>query len=955
MKPGELIAERFEVEKLAGSGGMGAVYRAIDRTNNETVALKALHDPGGTHVERFLREAKVLAELHHPNIVRYIDHGRNKNGELYMAMEWVAGESLSQRIARQPLSVREGVMVVSQVAKALASAHGQGIVHRDIKPSNLFVLFDSLTIKVLDFGIARLSQAARLTGNGMMLGTPGYMAPEQARGAASVDARADVFSLGCVLFKCLTGRPPFMSEDVRTVLAQVLFDPAPPVSSLRPEVTPALDALVARMLSKKPADRPADGAAVAAELEALLPGLLDLPAIANQEQPRGAFGFGTGDSNPSGDPSPSPAADTGPKAAPTPGPGHSLHGSTHVPEVQSQAAVQVQPPKPGVAIAHFPRKISSSEFRPISDLPNATDDVAIKTMAGSPFAEHGPPEIEIELRTTAEPAAAHVPVPEPIPAPEVKHDVTLAEPASNSITDSQPSSPAPAPTPTATQPGIVNVLNPGGAPLSDTRFDPSRAATVWLQTSPSTGPVASSANEPTTPAPAPAPTTPEIPVVTSVSTPAAVATPPAEEVQSEVQQYMASAEEALGRHQLPAAISASEKGFRVSKTPEEKARFRLIQAEAHLWRGENKEALPVSTSALAQLPLDTYEWGRAASLLASSAGRSNQQRDLAGLARLLLEMERFSSGSVLGAAAVTCQELLELGKFEQAKPLEARIRASAMGLDIDPEVQAQLLLLFSQVARNRGDLAGARRGAQAAADSFQAAMQERSEAEARLAQATWTARLGELSEAGTSLSEVLGRSRHWGAMSLMVRAAVEESWVQLRVERYPQAMALAKEAVQTASSMSDPIVLGRSQHALAEAMSALGQQAEAESLADEALALLKDTPRELAVQALLAKLRLERLGHAPALELTRAALAKHQALGQAVDGEAELYLVHAQALFAAGLRDAGRTAINEAKELLRVRAQAISAASERQTFLTRRPENRQILEQAAWWLGAAAS
>ena len=282
MRIGDVIADRFELEKLAGTGGMGAVYRAKDRQTGLPIALKSLHDPGGRHAERFLREAQVLATLNHPNIVRYVAHGRTDKGELYMAMEWIEGHSLSQRIADAGgLSVADSLAVASQLASALAFAHARGIIHRDIKPSNVYVLDGTLVPKLLDFGIARLAQAARLTSNGMMLGTPGYMAPEQTRGAASVSARADVFSLGCLLFKCLTARPPFIGDDMRGLMAQVLFEPAPRVASLKPEIPAALDALVDRMLAKEASLRPADGAVVLAELRSIATGVpgADSPAF----------------------------------------------------------------------------------------------------------------------------------------------------------------------------------------------------------------------------------------------------------------------------------------------------------------------------------------------------------------------------------------------------------------------------------------------------------------------------------------------------------------------------------------------------------------------------------------------------------------------------------------------------------------------------------------------------
>jgi eukaryotic-like serine/threonine-protein kinase len=273
MKPGDIIAERFEIERLAGSGGMGAVYRARDRLTGDLAALKVLwghHLEHPEQGERFEREARILYELHHPGIVRYIAHGATDEGEPYLALEWLDGESLAQRLRRGGLSVGESVALARRIADALGAAHQRGIVHRDIKPSNLYLEGGSLDrSKLLDFGIAKVAGGTPLTVTGMVMGTPFYMAPEQARGERHIDTRADVFALGCVLFHCVTGQAPFRAEELHTALLKVVLDEAPRLAEMREGVPPALDALVARMLSKKPAARPADAAAVIQELDAL--------------------------------------------------------------------------------------------------------------------------------------------------------------------------------------------------------------------------------------------------------------------------------------------------------------------------------------------------------------------------------------------------------------------------------------------------------------------------------------------------------------------------------------------------------------------------------------------------------------------------------------------------------------------------------------------------------------
>jgi hypothetical protein len=284
MKPGEVLAGRFELTALAGRGGMGTILRAHDRLTGEPVAVKILSPGARAGVDRFLQEARTLAELVHPSIVRYVAHGLTPEGDPYLAMEWLEGEDLSHRLARQALGAAEAIAVVASAAEGLSVAHAAGIVHRDVKPGNVFLVGrDPGRVKLLDFGVARLFEGgAGLTRTGAVVGTAGYMAPEQARGQRTIDARADVFALGCVLFECLTGRPAFAGDHAVAILAKVLREEVPPIRALRPEAPEALDDLCARMLAKDPPSRPADGAAVLRELRALPP--LDLAPLSAGER-----------------------------------------------------------------------------------------------------------------------------------------------------------------------------------------------------------------------------------------------------------------------------------------------------------------------------------------------------------------------------------------------------------------------------------------------------------------------------------------------------------------------------------------------------------------------------------------------------------------------------------------------------------------------------------------------
>lgn len=272
MQPGDVVGGRFVLERIAGTGGMGAVFRGHDRVTREPVAIKVLGQHDAEAIRRFDHEAKILAELGHPHIVRYVAHGAAPSGAPWLVMEWLEGKSLASRLVEGHLTQSEAVGLAIRIASALAAAHARGIVHRDVKPSNVFLVGGAPeAAKVLDFGLAQAAAGgARLTQTGSVLGTPGYMAPEQAQGSRGrVNARADVFSLGALLFECLTGKPAFEGEGVMAILARLLLEDAPRVRSLRPDVPRALDSLVARMLSRVAEARPSDGAEVLRALEGI--------------------------------------------------------------------------------------------------------------------------------------------------------------------------------------------------------------------------------------------------------------------------------------------------------------------------------------------------------------------------------------------------------------------------------------------------------------------------------------------------------------------------------------------------------------------------------------------------------------------------------------------------------------------------------------------------------------
>lgn len=289
-----VVAGRFGILGRVGVGGMGAVYRALDHSTGRLVAVKEIHGLNPEDQERFARECAFLASLDEPGIVRYVAHGTTEGGSRYLAMEWVDGPTVADEIKRRGFRIRETVELGLEVAKIVSAVHRRGIVHRDIKPSNIVLLAgDHRRPKLLDFGVARLqgSGGSELTASGLVVGSAGYLSPEQVTGARDIDARADVFSIGCLLFKCLTGRVPFRSDDPIAVLLKISLEQAPRVSDFVPNVPLDLDDLVARLLARDRDDRPADagevfrhlaGLSIASEDEA--PPSVDEGSITGTEQ-----------------------------------------------------------------------------------------------------------------------------------------------------------------------------------------------------------------------------------------------------------------------------------------------------------------------------------------------------------------------------------------------------------------------------------------------------------------------------------------------------------------------------------------------------------------------------------------------------------------------------------------------------------------------------------------------
>lgn len=277
-----LLAGRYRLVSRLGAGAMAQVWRAVDENLRRDVAIKLVDltaAPDAATADRFQREALAAAQLNHRNIVTVFDAGRDAS-TAYLVMELVGGRSLAELLReRGPLPVPDAARIGAAVAAALEATHAIGVVHRDIKPANIMV--DGRTVKLLDFGIARLADdAAHLTATATTIGTAAFMSPEQAQGLTAGPA-SDVYSLGCVLVSALTGQPPFPGENPIQVASRQITDPVPSVRARRPEVPAAIDTLVAAMMAKNPAARPTP-----AQVRAMLAGVTDAaPAAATTVLP----------------------------------------------------------------------------------------------------------------------------------------------------------------------------------------------------------------------------------------------------------------------------------------------------------------------------------------------------------------------------------------------------------------------------------------------------------------------------------------------------------------------------------------------------------------------------------------------------------------------------------------------------------------------------------------------
>ncbi|HUJ59471.1 MAG TPA: serine/threonine-protein kinase [Kofleriaceae bacterium] len=411
-------AGNYRILSKIADGGMGTVYRGAHALIGREVAIKVLLPELTANrdiVLRFFNEAKATSAIKHPGIVEIFDFGYLDNGRAYIVMELLEGTTLAQRIAqRGVLGEGEAAALLRGVCGALAAAHDLGIVHRDLKPDNIFLVPDlehGERCKLLDFGIAKLTDfgaAGAATKTGAVMGTPTYMSPEQCRGSGHVDLRADLYSLGCIFYQLVAGRPPFANHGAGEVIGQHLFVAPEPPSRHRAGITPETEALIMRLLEKEPANRPQSARELASQLVAIAqvhgsipPPSWSHPALAAVPQPTPSF---------------TPTSQSGPIPVASPSQPTTLSGvaSQSVGRTRSRVGIGVSIGLVAAAIGAGVFIIGRSPDRASPPIPtSAARPAALATTPPPPPAPAPPPPAPVVAPAPPPPAPVAAPAPPP--------------------------------------------------------------------------------------------------------------------------------------------------------------------------------------------------------------------------------------------------------------------------------------------------------------------------------------------------------------------------------------------------------------------------------------------------------------------------------------------------------------------------------------------------------------
>jgi serine/threonine-protein kinase len=407
----------YVVRSVLGEGGMGAVFAGEHRFLGTRCAIKVLHGSYTNNpvvTQRFFQEARSSLEIDHPNIIKVFDLGQTNDGLLYLVMELLEGRSLGQAIAEGQFGEGAAARIGSAVADGLAAAHDKGIVHRDLKPDNVFLTVEG-AVKVLDFGIAKVLHSTASTKTGSLLGTPHYMAPEQAKGSKHVGPHTDIYALGAILFEMMCARPPFVGEDLHDLLAKQLFE-EPPRPSTFAAISPEMETIIMACLEKDPTLRPPSMVELREKLRARIGTVQPLRAIP---------------------PTISPTLATPPPSSPGP--------STPVPVAPTYTPDSYQP--------------SSTLAQAASEVvrPPSTPDLRPSSGRRTLFAVVGVLAVIVAIAVAVSRRA-----PEPTPAPPV----AAAAPAATAAPVVAPAATPPAPAPATATAKVVLRSEPAGAAIT---------------------------------------------------------------------------------------------------------------------------------------------------------------------------------------------------------------------------------------------------------------------------------------------------------------------------------------------------------------------------------------------------------------------------------------------------------------------------------------------------------
>jgi serine/threonine-protein kinase len=453
-----LVAGKYRVTDLLGRGGMGSVWAGTHTSLGTRVAVKFIDQEHATSREarqRFENEARAAASLRSKHVVEVYDHGVTDDGRPFIVMEYLDGEPLDRRLDRiGRMQPKDAARIAGQVCRALSKAHAVGIVHRDLKPENVFLVWDDEdgadVAKVVDFGIAKFTDSvaasSSATRTGSVLGTPYYMSPEQARGLRSVDFRSDLWSVGVIVFRCMTGHLPFEGEAVGDVLVKLCTAPIPVPSQLAPDLPPGFDAWTARALAREPEGRFQSAADLAQSLAAVC-GLTG-PVMSNVS----GDAFSTVLMPSKVGPHVTPFSATTPSPALTPAP---LHGTTGAPITQTPTPLAEKPRAGTIVVAAVAAlvvigigvgvvaKLVGAEAAPVASAaqaepaPTQAAPAAQPTPAAPPVAPSVAPPAEPKETAAVAPSAApkKPPTPRPTARPVAKKPASPSPPAPKPGTD----------------------------------------------------------------------------------------------------------------------------------------------------------------------------------------------------------------------------------------------------------------------------------------------------------------------------------------------------------------------------------------------------------------------------------------------------------------------------------------------------------------------------------------